>query len=365
MTPLDLHRLLGRCLCAPDAELAVRLARPDMPWDGLLEVANRAFLTPALCLALGDERLSAAVPDSVATYLAELSRLNRVRNRRLTAQLAEIVTAFNDRCIVPVLLKGAGVIFTWNDAYAASRMVTDLDILVPPAQAQAALAALAELGYHKISDRAPPPHTLGDFARAQDVGAVDLHIALLTEPQLLPVDEILARAVVHVADGHHVRLLAPTDRVLHLLLHDLVQDQGLHDGRLNVRHLHEFALLAAGAAPIDWAAIRAHLAKHRLHTALDLWLLAAGAFFATRIPLQAAPSLGARLQFWRALGQLRHPRLVRLNEVFGNLHRSLSWYRLANRERNWPRIRRSAEYLRMHRARTARRILHVLLNHRS
>jgi hypothetical protein len=365
MTPLDLHRLLGRCLCAPDAALAARLARPDMPWDGLLEVANSAFLTPALCLALGDERLSAAVPVNVAAYLAELSRLNRVRNQRLKGQLAEIVTALNDRGIAPVLLKGAGVLFARNDGYAASRMVTDLDILIPPAQAQIALAALAERGYRRLSDRAPPPHTLGDFTRAQDAGAVDLHIALLTEPRLLPVDETLARAVVHVVDGRQARVLAPTDRVLHLLLHDLVQDQGLHDGRLNIRHLHEFAHLAAGAAPIDWAAIREHLARHRLHTALDLWLLAAGAFFATRIPPQAAPSLGARLLFWRALGQLRHPRLARLNEVFGNLHRSLSWYRLANRERTWPRIRRAAEYLRMHRARTAKRILHVLLDHRS
>ena len=157
----------------------------------------------------------------------------------------------------------------------------------------------------------------------------------------------------------------PTDRILHLLLHDLVQDQGLHDGRLNIRHLHEFALLAAGDAPIDWAAIRAHLARHRLHTALDLWLLAAGEFFATRMPFQAARPLGTRLLFWRALVQLRHPRLTRSNEIFGNLHRSLSWYRLANRERRLPRIRRAAEYLRMYRARTASRILHVLLDHRS
>lgn len=365
MTPLDLHRLLGRCLCQADSDLADRLARPDLPWDSLLEIANRAFLTPALCVALSDERLSPIVPDGVATYLAELSRLNRLRNQRLKAQLTEIVAVLNDKGIVPVLLKGAAVLFTRSDAYATSRMVTDLDILVPPGQASAALAALAERGYRKISEHAPPPHTLGDFARAQDVGAVDLHIALLNEPTLLPVADMLARAVDCRADGQHVRLLAPTDRVLHLLLHDLVQDQGLHNGRLNIRHLHEFAVLATGNAPIDWAAIRAHLARHRLNTALDLWLLAADAFFAVRMPFHGAPSFAARLLFWRALVQLRHPRVTRWNEVFGNLHRSLSWYRLANRERRLPRIRRAAEYLRIYRVRTASRILHILLDHRS
>jgi hypothetical protein len=364
MTPLGLHRLLGRCLGPPDAELAARLARPDFPWNELLEVANRAFLTPALCVSLSHESLSSAVPDSVASYLAELSRLNRVRNGRLRQQLAELVAALNERGVTPLLLKGAGVLFARDDSYALSRMVTDLDILVAPDQGAAALAVLAERGYRSMSDRAPPTHTLGDFVRPQDVGAVDLHVALLTEPALLPLDDVMVRATDHAVGGLHVRLLSPTDRALHLLLHDLIQDHGLHDGRLNIRHLHEFAVLAAGAR-IDWPALRAHLARHRLQAALDLWLLASGEFFGTRPALSGRPSLRARLLFRLALLRLRNPRLARVNEVFGNLHRSLSWYRLANRERNLPRIRRAVEYLRMHRARTASRILHVLFDHRS
>jgi Uncharacterised nucleotidyltransferase len=356
MTPLDLHRLLGRCLGAPDPDLAGQLARPDFPWDGLLETANRAFLTPALCVALSHESLSSSVPEGVATYLAGLSRLNRLRNRRLDAQLAELVAALNGRGIVPLLVKGAAILRAGHDAYAASRMITDLDVLIAPDQASLALAVLAECGYRRIPGRTPPVHTLGDFARAQDVGAVDLH--------MLPIDDMLGRAVDHEANGLRVRLLTPTDRVLHLLLHDLVQDQGLHDGRLNLRHLHEFSLLAR-TMPVDWPAIRAHLAKYRLQTALDLWRLAAGEFFAAHVPLDRAPSVGARILFWRALARLRNPRLDRLNEILGNLHRSLSWYRLANRHRKLPRIRRAAEYLRMYRARTASRILHVLLDHRS
>jgi hypothetical protein len=365
MNPLDLHRLLGRCLRAPDPDLAARLARPDFPWDKLLEAANRALLTPALCVALSHQVLCAAVPDGVASYLAELMRLNRIRNQRLRTQLTEIVAALNQRGITPLLLKGAAILFARADPYAASRMVTDLDILVAPADGPAALAALDALGYRRIAGRAVPRHALGDFARPTDAGAIDLHIALLIEPALLPLDAVLARAADHVADGLRVRLPSPTDRVQHLLLHDLVQDQGLHYGRLNFRHLHEFACLASGSAPIDWPAIRAHLATHRLESALDLWLLAAREFFATELATARTPSLGTWLLFRRALLRLRSPRADRLNEIFGNLHRSLSWYRLANRNRKLPRIRRAAEYLRMYRARTASRILHVLLAHRS
>jgi hypothetical protein len=363
MTPLDLHRLLGRCLAAPDSNVASRLARPDFDWDALLETANRALLAPALCIALSHEELSSAVPDGVAAYLAELSRLNRIRNRRLEAQLGELVAALNRCGIVPLLLKGAAVLVTRGDSYAAGRMVTDLDVLVAPDEAPAALAVLAGCGYQRIADRAPPAHTLGDFARAQDVGAVDLHIALLNEPALLPLGDIDARAVDHEVDGLRVRLLPPTDRVLHLLLHDLVQDRGLHEGRLNLRHLHEFALLAR-TAPIEWPAIRAHLERHRLAAALDLWLLAAAEIFGNPPPIHVRPGLGARLLLWRTLLLLRNPRFARASEILGNLHRSLSWYRLAHRGRKLPRIRRAAEYLWTYRARTASRILHVLLDHR-
>jgi Uncharacterised nucleotidyltransferase len=365
MTPLALHRLLGRCLTATDSELATRLSRSNFPWHGLLEIANSTYLTPALCAVLDREAPSAGVPKDVRTYLREISRRNAIRNARLRAQLAEVAAALNHRGVAPILLKGAAAVFKPQDPYAANRMVTDLDILVACEQSPAALLVLTELGYRRIPGRAASRHTFGDFARDRDVGAIDLHVELINEPALLPVDAALARAADCTADGLHVRLLSPTDRVLHLLLHDLVQDQGIHDGRLNFRHLHEFATLARSGASIDWQAISAHLTSHRLRVALDLWMLAAGTFFAIRPPIPVASALGARILLWRALLQLRAPSLVRVSEIFGNLHRSLSWYRLANRDRRLPRLRRAADYLWMHRARTASRILHVLLDHRS
>jgi hypothetical protein len=188
---------------------------------------------------------------------------------------------------------------------------------------------------------------------------------LVNEPHLLPVEDMLRRTVGREADGLRARVLSPTDRVLHLLLHDLVQDRGIHDGRLNLRHLHEIAVLLASGAPLRWDEIMARLARHRLGHLAEVALLAVRFFFAMPIPAGIRPSARARLHLWRALLQLRHPWLARCGEVFGNAHYCLAWYRHATGYKRLPRLRRSLDYLRAHRIRTAGRVLHILFAHRT
>lgn len=365
MTPLALHRLLGACLNVASDAIAVRALHSGPPWPALLETANAAYLTPPLYAALARMAMLDSIPADVRDYLAALAERNALRNRRLKAQAAEAITALNRAGIVPVLLKGAGLLFERAAPHAASRMVTDLDILVPRAEGARAVATLAGLGYRRIESRAPAPHTLGDFMRTSDAGAIDLHVDLLTQPHLLPVADVLGRATYHIRGDLTFRRLAPADQVLHLLLHDLVQDHGLHDGRLNFRHVHELAVALAAPASIDWRALGAVLSRHRLRHALDLWLLAAAFFFAAPRPTDLAPSMAARLLFWRSLLQLRYPELARPGEMFGNVHRSLSWYRLPGRDRGLPRLRRTLVFFRTHRARTASRLLHVVTYHRT
>jgi hypothetical protein len=355
VNPLALHRWLGRCLVARE------LPDPAVPWPALLETANRAYLTPALFTALRDSSL--AVPADVTQYLSVIAERNEMRNARLRAQLHELVGALNRRGIIPTLLKGAAGLFGTPDAYAASRMVTDLDLLIDVEKTDEALSALSALGYRRLEGRVTGRHALGDFIRDIDVGAVDLHIHLVNEPGLLPVAEVVARAVDCTVGGLHARTLSPADRVLHLLLHDLVQDQGIHDGRLNFRHLHELAALAA--SPLPWDRIMTHLAPHRLGCTAELAMLAARFFFATPLPVGVRPSLDSRLFFWRSLMILRYPQLTRCSEIVGNAHRSLAWYRHSGGHRRMPRLRRAADYLRAHRARTAGRVLHVLFTHRT
>lgn len=364
MSPLELHQLLARCLTVSPAELRDSVTRDDFPWPGLLEIANRTYLAPALYIALV-ERAQAELPADVRSYLTMLAQLNSIRNKRLKSQAHELITALNESGVVPLLLKGAAVLFSSSNAPESGRMVTDLDILVRRDEAPAALMVLQRLGYRLLLGRGTSSHTLGDFARERDVGAVDLHIELITTHVLFPAADALARSPRRQIDGLQVQLLPASDQVLHLLLHDLVQDQGFHDGRLNFRHLHELAMLMRGVEPIHWAGIRAHLARFHLELALHLWLLAVEVFFAAPRVASIPRTVGARILFWRATMLLRYPGMARASEIFGNVHRSLARYRLAERDRRLPRLRQSLRYIQRYRARAARQLVHVLLYRRS
>jgi hypothetical protein len=365
MNPVALHRLLGRCLIALSPATATRLMEPGFPWGRFIEAANRAYLTPALTAALQKAGLLPALPAEVAQYLSMIAERNSMRNERLRAQLHELVGAFNRVGIVPILLKGAAGLFGAPDAYAASRMVTDLDLLIGADEVAEAVAALSALGYRRLEGRAVGAHAVGDFIRDIDVGAIDLHLHLVNEPHLLPIEEAAGRAMILSVGGLQARVLSPSDRVLHLLLHDLVQDHGIHDGRLNFRHLHEIAVLAATGAPLHWDAIIAHLDRHRLRSLADVVLLTVHTFFETPIRPAIKPLPGARLLVARSLLQLRYPQLTRCGEIFGNVHRSLAWYRHSTTARRFPRLRRVVDYLRVHHIRTAGRVLHVLFAHRT
>lgn len=357
MTKLRLHKILGRCLMA-HAEIPAAIFAPNFPWPALLAIANQHLLTPSLYARLTEKGAIAAIPAEVRDYLATLHACNAERNRRLAAQAAEAVDALNRHGIEPLLLKGVVALLDDSPIYPA-RMITDLDIVVAPGEGTTAIVVLAELGYRQTV--APSPHTLGDFTRPRDVGAIDLHVALLAEPPLMPLAD--ARTERCARGALRYRVLSPTDRVRHLILHDSIQDHGYFDGALNLRHLYELAQWMRTNA-VAWDEIRAPLARRGLHSALDVSCAAAAALFgAPRIGGARSPL--ATLMVARAMLRMRYPTWVRGWEILGNVQRALAGYRLADRGRPLPRLRHAIAYVREHRARTAERLLHVLFHRRA
>src|SRR4051794_24043386 len=128
-------------------------ALPDnSEWPRLLEVANRAWLGPALFVAFERAASLDDLPGPVREYLALLHDRNLERNRRLRVQLIEAVGALNGSGIEPVLLKGAITLFCGPEIRVRCRMISDLDIAVSVTQSSAAQAALLRLGYREMAD---------------------------------------------------------------------------------------------------------------------------------------------------------------------------------------------------------------------
>lgn len=304
------------------------VASPD--WAPVFEIANEHLLTPALWTALSCSGQATTLPADARDYLATLHRLNGARNRALRRQAIELIGALNAQGIVPALLKGGLALFGGPYADPATRMMRDLDILVPAGSRDDAIAVLERLGYRLVQQYAADHHAYGDFARPNDPGSVDLHTELVDPSHVLPASEVWDRAELREADG--VRFFSPctTDRIMHNLLHAQIHYLGnFYRGELQVQQVHELVALVRHFGPaVDWRFVQQRLRAHRLTAALDSYLLAAHGLLGLDWPLSTPPSLSARLNYLRCEMQFGMRSLQWIGVPWGNLRGALAWHRM-------------------------------------
>ena len=139
----------------------------EADWPIVLEIANRAWLGPALYVALRRNAQLNEIPPPVRDYLSFLHDRNCERNRRLREQLLEAISTLNDHNIEPILLKGAVNLFAADADELGARMISDLDLSIAPLEMAGARSALTALGYQNVNVR--------EMARPHDVGVIELH----------------------------------------------------------------------------------------------------------------------------------------------------------------------------------------------
>jgi len=331
--PASALSVLADCLrLSPDLRQFHPPSSTEMDWPAVIALANDHLLGPALHARLCHQRRFAIMPAEVRAYLAMLHRLNRKRNQALRRQAEEIIRAFNGGGIEPILLKGGVTLFDtpYPNRDRSSRMMRDLDFLVPAVAQERAITILTSLGYSILNQYPTGHHAFAEFARPTDPGAVDLHTELVDPRYILPADEIWSRAVVLSCDGVKALALAPTDRVLHHVLHAQVHYLAdFYRGALRLNQLYEFAVMGVRLnSAIDWMAIAKRMRKHRLETPLHSYLIAAERLFGLPWPLAVEPRRAAKLHVHWCLLQIRQPYLQRLALPWGNLRSAFAWHRM-------------------------------------
>lgn len=350
---------------AGGAEAAKRRRDRGVDWTSLLALANEHLVAPALYVSLRDAVRLGDCPEEVRDYLAFLHGENVTRNACLRRQAIELAGALNAAGIRPMLLKGGLALFpgrsnpTWP-ADPGLRMMRDLDFQIPRDQAGTALGVLQALGYEAIARYPDGHHAYGDFARAGDPGAVDLHFELIDASYLLPAAGLRERASLLRVDGAEFLLPAPTDLLLHILLHAQIHHTGqFYRGRIELRQLLDYALVARHCeAAIDWAFIAKHLKRHRLELPLQSFALAAEKLLGlhSRLPLRG--TMAAHLHYRLCRSQIVWPRLEQVLLPVGNLCGAFARYRMDGLYgRHSPlllrRLRHALRYLRKSDAGTA------------
>ncbi|HEX4408159.1 MAG TPA: nucleotidyltransferase family protein [Xanthobacteraceae bacterium] len=225
--PLHLLLLTVRDTTNPDVSAALDTAVGKNPdWDAFVETAARHSLSS---LALrGLRRCSAAVPDAILERLRQQSMRAAGRALAQRSEIARIVPIFERAGIRLLLFKGTVLSQQlYGDPYA--RSANDIDILVGPAQLEAAHALLTAEGYRQAGHA----YTAREFAlhrrHIKDLEYVnksagvllELHHRLSDNPHLLSCDfATLFSARTHVQiNANRTATLPPDLLPLYLCVH--------------------------------------------------------------------------------------------------------------------------------------------------
>lgn len=217
--------------------LALLRAAPDVPpdavpltaidWPRVLPLLDALGLAPLLAMRLRATGLAERLPPEVGDALWQRYLATAAQNTRRLAALGRISQALEAAGVPALAYKGAVLAATVYPSVGC-RPMGDLDLLVRPAQVDAALAALGALGYRLDTGGRPAAFVLRYGTQALLIGPgglhVDLHWQLFTEPWLavaFPVDVegLWTRAVVFRRDGARLLRPAPADELLLVCLH--------------------------------------------------------------------------------------------------------------------------------------------------
>lgn len=315
---LSSHRFLWRCLSPVRTPAAVAVLRGDMAagglaWDEVLRIADREMLSALLCSALAAKGLLDAVPEGIRGPLQRRLTINGVRNERIKRQASEIIAALNRTGIEPIILKGGLHLFESTPADLGTRMMRDLDFVVPKDELDQAVECLSAIGYRPDLEGEKWTYHYRPLARVGEFAPIDVHRYVGEQKDILPHGEAWREAVPVPAGDLRLRALCPTHRVFHNIFHSQVQDRGHELGIIYPRQLYALAdLCTSHESAIDWDSLLRRMDGQRLGPHLRARMYQAARLFDVPLPRALSPTLGARFHHRRCLVQLRRRWLMRL-----------------------------------------------------
>ncbi len=254
----DAYRLLVRCAHLPgDAVAAQKLAETVdsfQAWDALIPLAEAHSLSPLLYTHL--QSLDTLPPNTKLQLQGLFLRHKRANEIRL-AGLAQILAVLEAEQIPVIVLKGGALA---PQIYPAPglRPMSDLDILVPPAQVFTVQTILRDLGFTDSlpDDPTPPDHRhlpVVMQTTAEMAVSVEIHRALGGTPRFpegKPFAELWKTAVSYPLATQTAHMLSHEDMLWHLYTHMVSEHTRL------IRIVDMVAFAEKFAQEIDWQLVK-------------------------------------------------------------------------------------------------------------
>jgi len=288
---------------APDPAL-LPAADDRERWMQLVALAHAERVSPLVYLVLKDSRLC---PPEALSELRGVYYHTLQHYTRLFGQVEQIAAEFQARGVGLIVLKGMALSESLYHN-PGLRPVTDIDLLVRPADVPAAAEELARLGWQQSGEpfrgqQEDYRHEL-QFLRAGIPAAVELHWGLFQPwfyKRVIPPDQLWGTARPLPQRGGAVLELGLEACLVYTAAHRMLQ----HSGRGGLLWLFDLALLARDPA-LDWDRVLAYTRGWHLVLSVRPALQEITRLFGVRVPqpVTAAladlrPSLQERYAFKR------------------------------------------------------------------
>ncbi len=280
--------LLGLLRTADEDAAAAAVAQlPPQAWDAILDLALRHGVAALLQRALRSSGRLAQLAQPVRARLDQASRAVALDNLRNYGQFRRIATALTERGIPLIALKGLHLAeLVYRDI--SLRPMADLDILVPHAQVDAAVAALAALDY-ELSTKAAGGYDVSLTHRSLDT-LVEIHWTLATpeEPYAPPIEDIWRSAVPAMLGDAQAQVMSPEFLLLHVCAHLAYH----HLFALDLRALCDIAEIVRAYPDLDWDVVVDQGRRHGWERGVAAALRLARDHLGAAVPAGALAAIG-------------------------------------------------------------------------
>ena len=277
-------------------------------WNQLLRQARRESMMARLGFLLQDAGLLDACPERAAEIMLAARAYVDFHHIQIKREIRKVASTLDGTDIALALLKGAAYLTT-GLPLARGRRMADIDLLVPKSRLPAVEERLLQQGWeHQKLDTYDQRyyrewmHEIPPLIHPETGIEIDIHHALLPlTARVRPEPGLLWDASLPVGDGQ-LRVLAPTDMVLHTSAH-LFYDGEIKGGLRDLVDLH-LMLGDFGREPGFWTALPERAACLELTRPLFYALRYCSRLLGTQVPeavLDQASRLGKPVAPVRAI----------------------------------------------------------------
>jgi hypothetical protein len=262
------------CLCLQNSdsknedpeEIIKYCQKLQADWHAVARIADSHFVSPLLYHQLVLKGLLSLLPRDIQFLLAEVYKLNLLRNELIYNEINTIGALLNPAGIEPIFIKGSAALLMNLYDDPGLRVMNDVDFLVNKKELPMCMELMETAGYYSMEGVNLPADFYHQNPLVHDRHPIRFEIhERLSHNAILESETIIENSLPIKMDKGVVRVPSKTHFTIHNILHHQMFDRGLYTRRVPLYQLCDlYMILEARDTDISWQRVREFFSNNLL-----------------------------------------------------------------------------------------------------